>query len=58
LGVTAGKNPDGVASTIIYMACIKTCEHISQQQISKISGITAVTIRNRCKEFRKYINLS
>ena len=57
LGVTAGKNPDGVASTIIYMASIKTCEHISQQQISKISGITAVTIRNRCKEFRKYINL-
>jgi len=57
LGVTVGKNPDGVASTIIYMASIITNENITQQQITKTSRITAVTIRNRCKEFQQYINL-
>lgn len=50
-GVTAGKNPDGIASTIIYIAGIRTNENISQHQITKISGITSVTIRNCCKEF-------
>lgn len=57
LNITAGKNPDGIASAIIYMASIKTNENITQQQISKISGITTVTIRNRCKEFQKYFEI-
>jgi len=55
--VVAGKKPDAVAATVIYMACIKNNESISQQKISEISGITGITIRNRLKEFTKYVQL-
>jgi len=55
--VVAGKKPDAVAATVVYMACIKNNENISQHKISKISDITNVTIRNRLKEFTKYVPL-
>ena len=55
--VVAGKKPDAVAATVVYMACIKNNESTSQQKISRISGITNVTLRNRLKEFTKYVLL-
>ena len=55
--VVAGKKPDAVAATVVYMACIKNNKSMSQQKISKISGITTITIRNRLEEFRKYVPL-
>lgn len=57
LKVTAGKKPAAVAATVIYMACIKTRVNKSQNQISKASGVTKITIRNRFKEFSKYVKL-
>lgn len=53
----SGKNPETVASTVIYMASILTCENLSQKKISDISGISTVAIRNRYKEYQKWINL-
>ena len=55
--IVAGKKPDAVAATVVYMACIKNNESISQQKVSKMSGISNVTIRNRLKEFTKYVSL-
>lgn len=55
--VVAGKKPDAVAATVVYMACIKNNESMSQQKISRISDITNVTIRNRLQEFTKYVPL-
>lgn len=55
--VVAGKKPDAVAATVVYMACVKNNESISQHKISKMSGITTVTVRNRLKEFTKYVPL-
>ena len=55
--VVAGKKPDAVAATVIYMACIKNNQNISQHMLSEISGITQVTIRARFKEFKKYVQL-
>ena len=55
--LTAGKKPDAVAATIIYMACIRTNVNLSQSEISRISGISGVTIRNRFNDFRKYVKL-
>jgi len=43
--------------TAIYMAGIKTGINLSQQKISKVSGITGVTIRNRYKEYIKHVEL-
>jgi len=53
----AGKKPDSVAAAVIYMAGIKTGVNLSQQKISKVSGITVVTIRNRHKEYIKHVEL-
>jgi len=55
--LTAGKKPDAVAATVIYMASIKTGINLSKQKISKVSGITAVTIRNRYNEYIKHVKL-
>lgn len=55
--LVAGKKPDVVAATIIYMASLKTGENLSQQKISKVSGVTAVSIRNRYHEYSKYVKL-
>jgi len=51
----AGKKPNAVAASVIYMASIKTGIKLSKQKISKVSGITGVTIRNRCNEYKKYV---
>jgi transcription initiation factor TFIIB len=56
--LTAGKNPNAVAATVIYMAGIKTNIVLSQHEITRISGITSVTIRNRLQDYKKYIELS
>lgn len=55
--LTAGKNPTAVAATVIYMARIKTNANSTQLKITKISGITSVTIRNRLQNYRKYVKL-
>lgn len=55
--VVAGKKPGAVAGTVIYMACIRNNKNISQQKIAKISGTSGVTIRNRFKEYKKYVEL-
>ena len=55
--LTAGKKPDAVAATVIYIASVKTGVNLSQQKISKVSGISAVTIRNRCQDYIKYVEL-
>ncbi len=56
--LTAGKKPDAIAASVIYMACIRTNINLSQSEISRISGISGVTIRNRFDDFRKYVELS
>ncbi len=53
----AGKKPNSVAATVIYMAGIKTGVNLSQHKISRVSGITVVTIRNRYKEYIKHVKL-
>ena len=50
--ITAGKDPMGIAAAALYLACISTGEVKSQKDISIASGVTEVTIRNRCKGLR------
>ncbi len=54
-GLTAGKDPRGIAAAALYLACISTGEIKSQKEISIASGITEVTIRNRCAGLRKML---
>ena len=54
-GLVAGKDPMGIAAASLYLACISTGEVKSQKEISEASGITEVTIRNRCVGLRKML---
>jgi len=49
---SAGKDPMGLAASSLYLASLKTGEKISQKQVALASGVTEVTIRNRCKGLR------
>ncbi|KAF6242908.1 transcription factor TFIIB [Nitrosopumilus sp. b1] len=53
LGLCEGKNPVGLASASVYLAAAKHGESVSQVDISKVSGISAVTIRERAKLLKK-----
>ncbi|MDH3618044.1 MAG: transcription initiation factor IIB [Nitrosopumilus sp.] len=55
LGIVAGKDPMGIAAAALYLACINTGEIKSQKDISIASGVTEVTIRNRCAGLRQMI---
>ena len=55
LGIVAGKDPMGIAAAALYLACTSTGEAKSQKDISIASGVTEVTIRNRCAGLRKIL---
>ena len=54
--IHSGRGPIGIASAAIYIACdvlaskSNTGKKVTQKDISKITGVTEVTIRNRYKE--------
>jgi transcription initiation factor TFIIB len=48
--ISAGKDPMGLAATVLYISSIKTGESISQKEISGVAGVTEVTLRNRFKD--------
>jgi len=47
--ISSGKGPMGLAATALYMACVLNGESMTQERIAEASGVTSVTIRNRCK---------
>ena len=53
--MSAGKDPMGVAATVLYISCIKTGENVSQKDISNAAGITDVTLRNRFRDLKNQI---
>lgn len=54
-GITTSKNPMSMAAAVVHLASLKNNEKVSQLKISEISGISAVTIRDRSKEIIKYV---
>jgi transcription initiation factor TFIIB len=56
--ISAGKEPMGLAASILYLSSIKTGEIITQSDIARAAGITEVTVRNRAKEVRDKLELS
>ena len=53
--ISTSKNPMAMAAASINLASTINKEKTSQIQISKISGISTVTIRDRVKEIKKKI---
>jgi transcription initiation factor TFIIB len=49
-GVHSGKSPVGLAAASIYAAALLTNEKVTQSQVSSVTDVSEVTIRNRYKE--------
>ncbi|BAA29958.1 208aa long hypothetical transcription initiation factor IIB [Pyrococcus horikoshii OT3] len=56
-GITSGKNPLGLAASILYIASLLEGERRTQKEIARVAGITEVTIRNRYKELVKELRI-
>ncbi|MDE1872374.1 MAG: transcription initiation factor IIB [Thaumarchaeota archaeon] len=55
--IPAGKNPMGLAASVLYLSCRINDERIKQNQLASAAGITAVSIRNRIIDLKKKIKL-
>jgi transcription initiation factor TFIIB len=56
--LTAGKDPMGLAASILYIASKETGESKTQIDMARASVVTEVTIRNRIRALVKDLNLS
>ncbi len=57
LGITSGKEPQGLAAAAVYMASILTNNKRTQHEIAEAARITEVTIRNRYKELMSALDI-
>ncbi len=57
-GVTAGKDPAGLAAAALYIASLRAGERRTQKEIAQVAGVTEVTVRNRYKELVQALKLS
>ena len=57
-GLVTGRDPRGLAAAAIYVAAIMNDCRITQREISRVSGVTEVTIRNRYKELVSKLELT
>ena len=55
--ISSGKGPMGLAATALYIACVLNGEGMTQERIAEASGVTSVTIRNRCKGLKTGLNI-
>ncbi len=56
-GMASGKGPVGIAAAAIYTACVLEDANRTQIEISQITGVTEVTVRNRYKDVVEYLDL-
>ena len=57
MNASAGKNPRGLAATVLYLTCLRHSEIKTQRHLAESAGVTEVTIRNRIKELRVQLQL-
>jgi transcription initiation factor TFIIB len=57
-GLSAGKDPMGLAATVVYGSCVRTGEQKNQIEIANAADITEVTIRNRFKDLKSRLKLN
>ena len=55
--ISAGKDPMGLAATVLYISCLDIGEDITQTNIAIAAGVTEVTIRSRFRDLKIRLNL-
>ncbi|HMD79533.1 MAG TPA: TFIIB-type zinc ribbon-containing protein [Nitrososphaerales archaeon] len=56
-GISAGKDPMGLAASALYVACTLEGEDKTQKDIAMAAGVTEVTIRNRFKGLKEALGI-
>lgn len=56
-GLTAGKDPAGLAAAAVYTAAQLYDERRTQKDVARVAGVTEVTVRNRYKELIQYLRI-
>src|ERR671928_55175 len=56
-GISAGKDPMGLAASVLYLACLNSGESRTQTDIAEAAGVTEVTVRNRYKNLKSQLEL-
>jgi transcription initiation factor TFIIB len=54
--ITAGKQPNAMVATVLYLSSLRNNERITQKDIATASGVKEVTIRNRFKDLKNHID--
>ena len=57
-GITAGKDPTGLAASALYISAIMEGERRTQREIAEVARVTEVTVRNRYKELVRELELA
>jgi len=57
MGLTAGKDPAGLAAAAIYIAALLSGEVRTQKEVARAAQVTEVTVRNRYKELAKKLKI-
>jgi transcription initiation factor TFIIB len=55
-GITAGRDPAGVAAAAVYIAALLNDERRTQKEVAMAAGVTEVTVRNRYKELTNVLS--
>ncbi len=55
--ISAGKDPMGLAATVIYASCVKTGEMKTQKEVANAADITDMTLRTRLKDLKHHLDL-
>ncbi|HEX2014381.1 MAG TPA: transcription initiation factor IIB [Nitrososphaera sp.] len=56
-GISVGKDPMGIAASVLYLAGQATGEPKTQSDIAKAAGVTEITVRNRSRELKTRLGL-
>lgn len=55
---TAGKDPKGIAGSLLYIASVMNGEKRNQREMAAVCKVTEVTIRSRIRETKKILGLT
>jgi transcription initiation factor TFIIB len=56
-GISAGKDPIGLAASAIYLASLLDGLNMTQARAAEAAGVTEVTVRNQSKRLRKILTV-
>ena len=56
-GISAGKDPMGLAGAILYVSMQISGVSIKQSEMATASGVTEVTLRNRAKDLKNQLRI-